>query len=89
MEIAALGKPIIAGPYMENFADPTAKLKSAGALIEINSVDELASVVAEHCQRPQEAEIIGKKGQHVVRQNQGATDHTIRELIRLIEPQNS
>ena len=36
MEVAALAKPILVGPHMENFAQPTELLASGGGLIQLS-----------------------------------------------------
>lgn len=84
MEVAALGKPIIAGPHMENFAVPTQELADANALETVECADHLALVVSaalavEFC-----AATIGPKAREVVLANQGATERTIAGISALL-----
>ncbi len=86
MEVAALGKPIITGPHMDNFADPSAKLKKADALVEITTAAALADTVLDHCGSPESSHRQGLAGQQVVRDNQGATERTLAALSTFIKP---
>jgi 3-deoxy-D-manno-octulosonic-acid transferase len=43
VEPARLGRPVIAGPHLENFEEPAALLRSAGALAEVTDAASLAA----------------------------------------------
>jgi 3-deoxy-D-manno-octulosonic-acid transferase len=45
LEPAALGKVIVCGPYLDNFKEEAALLRSVGALTEITDIDELVPIV--------------------------------------------
>ncbi|MFQ5491306.1 MAG: 3-deoxy-D-manno-octulosonic acid transferase, partial [Phycisphaerae bacterium] len=85
MEVAALAKPIIAGPHMNNFALPVAALAKVGALHQVRGVADLAATVAELLINPDTARQQGLQARQVVLQNQGATDRTIERLVGLID----
>lgn len=84
MEVAALGKPIVVGPHMENFALPTAALAAAGALRQVAKADDLGIALAPWLTRLERARATGAAGQDVVRQHQGATGRTQEGLIGLL-----
>ncbi len=44
---ASLGSPVIAGPWQRPFADKFARLRSAGAMLQIASIDRLGDGVAQ------------------------------------------
>ncbi len=46
LEPAALGKAVIVGPHMENFASETARLKEAGGVLQLAGADELATALS-------------------------------------------
>jgi 3-deoxy-D-manno-octulosonic-acid transferase len=73
IEPAALGKPVIVGPFTSNFADAVAKLKAGEALMEVPDTRGLAQAVAVLLGTPAEARAMGERAQKVVRQEQGAT----------------
>jgi 3-deoxy-D-manno-octulosonic-acid transferase len=73
IEPAALGKPVIVGPFTSNFADAVAKLKAGEALMEVPDARGLAEAIAVLLGTPAEAHAMGERAQKVVRQEQGAT----------------
>ena len=84
MEVAALAKPLIAGPHMHNFAAPVAALKHAGVLDTIHNPDELAEAIAALLSNPSATIARGRKAQQVVRDHQGSTTRTVEQLCRLL-----
>ncbi len=84
MEVAALGKPIIAGPHMENFAEPTRVLQEAGCIRAADSSISLAAAVMEILANPQLAASMGRSAREVVLEHQGATRRTTDRLISLL-----
>lgn len=85
MEAAALGKPILAGPHMENFREPADVLGASGALRVVTCAEDLAREVRDLCVDPAEARRVGVSARTVVQQNQGATDVTVNALAQLLE----
>jgi 3-deoxy-D-manno-octulosonic-acid transferase len=85
MEIAALGKPIVAGSHMENFAAPTAALARAGALRTVEDARSLARVIGELLDDPECAARIGSAARQVVLREQGATTKTVDRIVELLD----
>lgn len=83
IEVAALGKPIVAGPHMENFEAAVADLKAAGALRTATTDGELASVVTELLSDAARRNKMGERARDVVLRNQGATQRTVSRLVDL------
>ena len=44
LEPAALGKPVVVGPHMDNFREITERFLSEGALVQVRSAEELGRV---------------------------------------------
>lgn len=84
MEVAALGKPVIAGPYMDNFQLPVWALGQRQALRTVATPDELAGEVARYCRDGEQARRAGEAARDVVIEHQGATDITVDALTKLI-----
>ena len=82
LEPAAVGKPVITGPYLYNTQDIVDKFQKHGALITVNNPVELGTAVANLFANPERASDIGNRGRQIVRQNRGALDR----LLRLLEP---
>lgn len=84
LEPAALGKPVLSGPHLFNFLEIAAQLREAGALREVADAEQLASVVAELWQQPQQAEQMRLAGLGVMARNQGALARLLDALARLL-----
>ena len=83
IEVAALGKPIIAGPHMENFEAAVADLKAVGALRTAVNAEALAKVVTELLSDEARRREMGDRARDVVLRNQGATERTVSRLVDL------
>lgn len=85
IEVAALGKPIIAGPHMQNFALPMQALTSSGAAKTVQSASELPDLLQALLADPPALQSMGLAGQQSVRENQGATQRTATRIASLLE----
>lgn len=85
MEVAALGKPIVTGAHMENFAAPVAALVGAGALVQARDSDAVSRQVGQWLNDAGAARQSGASGQRVVRENQGATQRTLDRLVAFLD----
>ena len=84
MEVAALGKPMIVGPYMDNFRLPVEALREADAIRVVDSAKSLASQVTAILEDPSLAAGLGSRARDVVIRNQGATERTADGIVRLL-----
>ncbi len=73
LEPAYFGKPIIAGPHMENFAEIAREFQSAGALRRIDDAQELTAAVDGLLNYPEACSDIGGRGRELVRAKRGIT----------------
>jgi len=85
MEVAALGKPMIVGPHMENFQPAVGALQDAGALGIVANAQELSNTIARLLTNPHELSAIGQSARRVVIENQGATIRTAQRLIGILD----
>ena len=85
MEVAALSKPIIVGPHMENFALPTQVLEAEGALCSVHGVEELVQELSRFIQHADVAHEAAAAGRRAVLANQGATRRTVEALAGLLD----
>ncbi len=87
IEPAALGKPVIVGPYTGNFTEVMNRFREAGAIIEIRSDAQttpsrvLQEAIAELLASPARRNELGQKAQEVVRANQGATARNVEAIL--------
>jgi 3-deoxy-D-manno-octulosonic-acid transferase len=74
IEPAALGKPVVVGPYTGNFADAMSRFRAADAIMEVQTAEQLGEAVSVLLSSPQQAKEMGKKAQQVVIKEKGATE---------------
>lgn len=82
LEPAALGRPVITGPYLFNTQDIADMFERLGASITVNNAGQLGTAVADLFSNPELAEDIGAHGMEIVRQNRGS----LERLLTLLEP---
>ncbi|WGI25502.1 lipid IV(A) 3-deoxy-D-manno-octulosonic acid transferase [Halomonas alkaliantarctica] len=84
LEPAALGRPVLSGPSIENFADVAEPLQAAGALSLVDSPDTLAEALADYFADPERAQQAGRAGRAVMETQKGALDRTLTGLGLLL-----
>ena len=82
LEPAALGLPILTGPYNGNSADIAKLLIERGAAVVVRDADELCARASALLSDPDERDRIGAIGRDCVDSNRGA----LGKLLGLIEP---
>ncbi len=86
LEAAAVGVPVIFGPYMMNFDEISRNLLAAGGGVQIDTPDLLAEWVARFLQEPSLALDYGQKGKSFVENNRGALDQVVTLIDDLCSP---
>jgi 3-deoxy-D-manno-octulosonic-acid transferase len=76
LEPAALGKPIVSGPSLENFRDIADRLVAAGAMKIVDNPIDLGMAVGSLVKEPAMAAKAGLKGKDVVESGRGALKAT-------------
>jgi 3-deoxy-D-manno-octulosonic-acid transferase len=84
IEPAALGKPVIVGPYMENFRDVMRLFHEAGAVIEISGPDELFCALEDVLGHPERMAGLSARARAVVVQNRGAAERTVALIKKVV-----
>jgi 3-deoxy-D-manno-octulosonic-acid transferase len=82
LEPAALGVPVLTGPYHSNGRDIARLLLQQGAALQVDDARELAAALARLMADPKERRRIGAIGRHIVESNRGS----VARLLELIEP---
>ncbi len=82
LEPAYFGKPVIAGPHMENFAAIAEEFTAGGGLVRIARAEELAPAVARLLDAPEEASAISGKARALARAKRGAVARTVKEILK-------
>lgn len=81
LEPAAVGIPVVVGPFVHNFSEITQLLQRAGALIQIKEVEELTEVVLRWLNKTEERQFAGEQGKKVIERNRGVVT-TLADLIQ-------
>ncbi|MBZ5487396.1 lipid IV(A) 3-deoxy-D-manno-octulosonic acid transferase [Halomonas aquamarina] len=84
LEPAALGKPVLSGPFTENFADVTEPLQAAGALTVVEDVAALVRALEARLDDSDRCREEGQAGIRVIKAHQGALARTLDGLATLI-----
>ncbi len=85
LEPAALGVPVITGPYTYNFAEISKMMFDVGAAVEVSDTDELASEVLRYLQDANLRHNVGEAGKKLVEENRGATDRLFKIVCDLLD----
>jgi 3-deoxy-D-manno-octulosonic-acid transferase len=86
IEPAALGKPVIFGPNMQNFASAGRAFLDGGAAVQVLDAAELERVLAELLADEGRRSVLGARAREVVQQNLGATERTVRFIVEGLKP---
>lgn len=85
LEAAALGVPVVFGPYMSNFAVAARVLVESGGARQVGCPEDLylslSTLLADSAKRRQ----MGTAARRAVLQNQGATEKTVARLRALLD----
>lgn len=82
IEPAALGKPVLFGPNMQNFADIAKQFVERQAAWRVADAAELEAALAELLASPGRREEFGRRAIEVVRDNAGAVERTVEMILR-------
>jgi len=81
IEPAALGKPVVFGPNMENFSGIVAAMLAAGGAAQVKDEDSLFETLRLLLGDAARREAMGRAGVRVVRENQGSIDRTVEMIL--------
>ncbi|MFC1782519.1 3-deoxy-D-manno-octulosonic acid transferase [Planctomycetota bacterium] len=84
MEAAALAKPVVVGPYTENFMETVQKLTAAGAIEIVADGRQLIQVTKKLLLDKTAAHQMAQHARQVILDNKGATARTIEHITQLL-----
>jgi 3-deoxy-D-manno-octulosonic-acid transferase len=85
IEPAALGKPTVFGPNMQNFEDVARIFLTQQAVIQVADALALENVFAELLGNEARRRELGERAAKVVRENMGAVDRTVDMIVRHLD----
>lgn len=85
IEPAALGKPVVVGPFTHNFADAMHQFVAANAMQVVQDAAALTAAIDAMLANPAQRSEIGQRAREVVRRNQGATARHLEIILRELD----
>ena len=85
-EAVALGKTTLFGPYAFNFKQTVDALLAGEGAVMIKDKQDLLDTMQKCLTEPDFAQQIAQNGQEVIRKNQGATEKTIEQIAKFLNP---
>jgi len=85
IEPGALGKAMVFGPHMENFADVARGFLTNDAAVQVKDAADLERALAELLASPARREQLGRNALEVVRENLGAVERTVEMIVNGIK----
>ena len=87
IEAAALAKPVIVGPFTDNFTESMEKLIAGEAVEIVADSQQLTKAAGKLLSDCRAAKAMGKRAQDVVIDNQGATIGSVKAIAKLLSLQ--
>lgn len=85
IEPGALGKAMVFGPNMQNFAEVVRSFLAQQGAVQVKDAAELERVVGELLADPARRERLGHNALKVVRENLGAVERTVDMIVKHLE----
>lgn len=83
LEPALLGKAVIVGPHMDNFADETRLLRDEGAIIQVADKQELTSAMQALLNDPQRRRELGEQARNLVNSQRDMAERYFEQIDAL------
>ena len=80
LEPAALGKPVLFGPYMDNFENEAELLTGFSGAIQVDDIEKLGDTLEEALKFPEKFAQLGSKAKHIIEQHKDTADRYVAEL---------
>jgi 3-deoxy-D-manno-octulosonic-acid transferase len=88
LEPAVFGKPIVFGPYMQNFTEIARAFLDNGAAVEVRNGRELETALLELLADPVRRASLGAAARALVEANRGARARTLTAISELLQPES-
>lgn len=87
IEAAALGKPVLVGPHVENFADPVRLLCEHEGCWQVQDAEELSGAIRDWLANAEQCKQMAERARRTIASQRGATGRTIDRMIELVQKQ--
>jgi 3-deoxy-D-manno-octulosonic-acid transferase len=89
IEPAALGKAVVFGPNMQNFADVVRVFLARDGAVQVRNIAELETTFASLFSEPERRAQLGGNARKIVQENQGAVNRTVELLVENLKSLNT
>jgi 3-deoxy-D-manno-octulosonic-acid transferase len=86
LEPAVFGKPIVFGPYMQNFAEIAQTFLDNGAAVQVGDGRQLETALLELLDDPVRRASLGAAARALVEANRGARTRSLVAIAQLLQP---
>jgi len=86
IEPGALGKAMVFGPHMQNFAEAAHSFVQQGGAAQVRDAAELEAVLGDLLANESRRQELGRNAQKVVSENLGAVDRTVDLIVERLAP---
>jgi 3-deoxy-D-manno-octulosonic-acid transferase len=87
IEPAALGKAMVFGPNMDNFAEIARNFVAENGALQVQDPESLERAIAGLIADEDRRTALGRNAQRIVHQNLGAIDRTVEMILERLDPQ--
>ncbi len=84
LEAATYGRPVLFGPFMDDFTEISRDLVAAGGAVVVATVDELVEQILSLLNSPQRAAVMGAAAKNLVQKNQGVVQCHLDVIEQLL-----
>ena len=84
LEAAAWGKPVLFGPFMDDFEDARRLLEGVGAGITVPDLEALIQTIDFFIGHPEESARRGQAGRQALRSRQGVTQKVAEVIVNFV-----
>jgi 3-deoxy-D-manno-octulosonic-acid transferase len=81
LEPAYFAKPVVVGPHMENFTEIAREFSAAGAVVRIQSSDQLAGAIGALLADTRRAADLGNKARDLAMSKRGMVDAVVQRIV--------
>jgi 3-deoxy-D-manno-octulosonic-acid transferase len=86
IEPGALGKAMVFGPNMQNFADVTRSFLAQNAAVQVRDPEQLEAICGELLADENRRAALGRNALKVIRENLGAVERTAEMILEQLKP---
>jgi 3-deoxy-D-manno-octulosonic-acid transferase len=85
IEPGVLGKAMVFGPHMENFAEVARAFVAAGGAVQVRNARELEAMLGELLEDGERRDYMGHRAEALVQENRGGIERTVEMIVQRLE----